>query len=40
VKNVFRDCKRTQLCLNEEDIIHMSRSDRGMSIDETNIDQS
>lgn len=38
IKNVFRDQKRTELCLNEEDIINISRSERGESIDETNAD--
>lgn len=37
LKNVFRDGpKRTELCLNESDIISISRSDR-ISIDETNV---
>jgi len=36
VRNVFRPVKRTELCLNEEDILNITRSDRGMSIDETN----
>jgi hypothetical protein len=36
VKNVFRDTKRSELSLNEADIIEISRSDRGYSIDDTN----
>ena len=38
VKNVYREEKRTELCLNEADIISISRSDR-FSIDETNFNQ-
>lgn len=38
VRNVFRDSKRTELCLNEADVISMSKSERGVSIDETNLD--
>ncbi len=36
VKNVFRPSKRTELCLKEADIVSITRSDRGFSIDETN----
>jgi hypothetical protein len=37
VNNVFNAEKRTELCLNEEDIIssQQKRSDRGFSIDES-----
>lgn len=37
VRNVFRDTKRNELCINEADIISMSRSDR-VSMDETHVD--
>jgi hypothetical protein len=34
MKSVFNASKRDELCLNEEDIVSMKRSDRGFSIDE------
>ncbi len=36
MNNIFNDSKRTELCLNEQDILSFNkRSDRGFSIDET-----
>jgi hypothetical protein len=40
VRNVFREAKRTELCLNEADIISLSRSERGMSMEESNLNNN
>lgn len=34
LKNVFNPTKRPELCIDEEDILSIKRSDRGFSIDE------
>jgi hypothetical protein len=34
LKNVFNPTKRSDLCIDEEDILSIKRSDRGFSIDE------
>jgi hypothetical protein len=34
LKNVFNPRKRSELCIDEEDILSIKRSDRGFSIDE------
>jgi hypothetical protein len=34
LKNVFNPTKRSELCIDEEDILSIKRSDRGFSIDE------
>ena len=34
LKNVFNSNKRSELCIDEEDILSIKRSDRGFSIDE------
>jgi hypothetical protein len=34
LKNVFNLTKRSELCIDEEDILSIKRSDRGFSIDE------
>jgi hypothetical protein len=36
LKNVFNEKKRNELCLNEEDILSLKKSERGYSIDEVN----
>jgi hypothetical protein len=34
LKNVFNPTKRSELCIDEEDILSIKRSERGFSIDE------
>ena len=34
LKNVFNPSKRSELCIDEEDILSIQRSERGFSIDE------